>query len=89
MTLHILPGRLDTGAADGLHGALLDRVAQGQPLRLDGAAVEQVGLACLQLLISARRTAAALQLPFVIEHPSAALLEGISIAGLDALVETN
>lgn len=52
-----LPAILDIQAAEALRVQLLG--ARGQPLTIDGSAVERLGGLCLQVLLSARRTWAA------------------------------
>ena len=50
----VLAPVLDLRAAEPLKGELL--AARGQPLTLDGSAVERLGGLCLQVLLSAVRT---------------------------------
>lgn len=82
MTL-VLGSRLDTAAAGPLRQSLRKLVEQSQPLALDGSNVEQVGQACLQVLLAARTAAAAQGLPFSIAHPSTGLTEAAALAALD------
>lgn len=77
---------LDTAAAAPLRQELLDRLARGAPLRLDGAKVRRIGLACLQVLIAARAAAAAEGLAFAIVEPSDPLRTMATLAGLDAVL---
>jgi chemotaxis protein CheX len=87
MTSHSLPSVLDTAAAEPLHAALLARITQGTPLRIDGAAVERAGLACLQVLASARATAAAAGIGFALEGPSEPLRRMVALGRFDTLLE--
>lgn len=84
MTL-VLGPRLDTAAAGPLRQSLRKLIQQAQPLAVDGSAVEQVGQACLQVLMAARTAAAAQGLGFTIQHPSAGLAEAASLAAIDVL----
>lgn len=86
MTRHPLPTRLTTAVARPLARTLLENVGTRMPLSLDGAAVETVGQACLQVLVSARQTAIAQGLDFAIHDPSEALREGCALTGLDHLL---
>jgi len=86
LTAHSLAPVLDTNAAPPLRQALLDLIAAGDTISLDGAQVAQVGQACLQVLASAQATALAAAIDFELRHPSDALSAMISLAGLDDLV---
>lgn len=74
---------LNTAAADELRDALSDRIAAAAALSLDGAAVDRIGQACLQVLASARATAAAKGLRFRLDPRSDALAQMIALGGLD------
>jgi chemotaxis protein CheX len=87
-----LPPHLDLVAAAPLRSEILAR--RGQPLDLDGAAVQRMGGLCLQVLLSARNAWAADDQPFRLLAPSPALREAISTLGAEAaltdcLEETN
>ncbi len=73
---------LDTPAGGDLRQALRAAIAERQPLVIDGAGVEQIGLACLQVLAAARIAADGAGLPFRIANPSAPLLTMATLAGL-------
>ncbi|WP_263282704.1 STAS domain-containing protein [Sphingomonas nostoxanthinifaciens] len=62
------------------------RIAAGEPIALDGSAVEMLGQACLQVLASACRTAEARGLTFVVRGPSHALSEMCTLVGFDRLL---
>ncbi|NYD92132.1 STAS domain-containing protein [Sphingomonas melonis] len=79
----LLPETLDTSAASPLRIALLDRIDRGEPVHLDGSEVTRAGLACLQVLASARATAVEQDVEFRLEKPSEALARMIGLAGLD------
>jgi chemotaxis protein CheX len=78
-----LAATLNTAAADELRQALSERVAAMSALSVDGAAVDRIGQACLQVLASARATAAAQGLRFRLDPRSDALAQMIALAGLD------
>ena len=78
---------LDTSAAVPLRHALLGLIERGEALRLDGAEVARVGQACLQVLASARATAAARGLSFRLEPRSDALVRMVTLARLDAALD--
>jgi len=78
----LLPEILDTSAAVPLRIALLDRIDRGEPVLLDGSEVTRAGLACLQVLASARATAAEQDVAFRLDQPSEALARMIELAGL-------
>jgi chemotaxis protein CheX len=79
---------LDSSAAAALREELLAR--RGQPLALDGGAVERLGGLCLQVLLSAYRTWRADGAAFVLSPRSTALTEALArfgasdLAGADA-----
>jgi len=77
---------LDTTAAAPLRQALLDLIASGDAIALDGAQVTQAGQACLQVLASAQAMAASIRTDFELQNPSEALASMIALAGLDTLV---
>ncbi|MEH3047786.1 STAS domain-containing protein [Sphingomonas adhaesiva] len=80
-----LSTRLDTDAAAALRQSLRKLVDDAHPLTVDGSEVEQIGQACLQVLVAARRTATEQGLAFAIERPSPALVEAATLAALDIL----
>lgn len=88
MTAHPLPATLDTSAAGPLRHALLARVERAESLHLDGSEVVRIGQACLQVLASARATAVASGLGFRLDSRSDALTRMISLARLDAALDT-
>jgi chemotaxis protein CheX len=87
MPAHPLPAILDTSAAGPLRHALLARIEQSAPLHLDGAEVTRAGLACLQVLASARATAAAQGIGFRIDNASDPLTRMIALARLDVALD--
>jgi len=87
MTAHPLPSSLDTAAAAPLRLELLAQLAAGGPVVLDGSGVTRVGQACLQVLASARASAAGHGFAFAIADASTALREMASLAGVDAVLE--
>ncbi|MEH3107108.1 MAG: STAS domain-containing protein [Sphingomonas fennica] len=77
-----LPAILDTNAGGELRRRLRAAIGEGQSLVIDGSAVEQAGLACLQVLAAARIAADAAGLDFRIAAPSDSLKAMIALAGL-------
>jgi anti-anti-sigma regulatory factor len=86
MTRLPLPAMVDLPAAIRLADLL--RATKG-PLVLDAAAVERIGGAGLQLLLSAQATARGSGTDFAIEHPSAALCAAARTAGADRLLASD
>ncbi|MBB3692319.1 STAS domain-containing protein [Sphingomonas sp. BK580] len=80
---YVLPPRLDTAAAPPLRVALKKLVEQAQPLAIDGSAVEQIGQACLQVLIAARTAAAAQGQPFALTAVSIPFADAAALAAVD------
>jgi len=78
-----LPARCDRAAAEALLPELSARAAQG-PVEIDASAVQQVGQAMLQLLVSARRTGQGARI-----SPSPALIEAARLTGLEATLFTS
>jgi anti-anti-sigma regulatory factor len=78
MTAIILPPRCDRAAAAALLTELAAVQGSGR-IAIDGAQVEQVGQAMLQLLLSARRTGSGATIA-----PSPALAEAGRMTGLSA-----
>lgn len=64
---------LDIGAAERLHGRLLE--LRGHPLDIDASQVERLGGLCLQVLLSARNTWQSDGQPAVISQTSTAFDE--------------
>lgn len=71
-----LPARCDRAAAEALLPQLA-AAAPGDRIVIDGRQVDQIGLAVLQVLVSARRRAGGATI-----MPSGALLEAGRLAGL-------
>jgi hypothetical protein len=76
MTAIILPERCGRATAEALLPKLVAAMGSGQ-IEIDGSAVSQVGLAMLQLLVSARRTGQGAAIT-----ASRALLDAAQLAGL-------
>ena len=83
MTRIVLPALFDLPAALLLADTL--RADDGAVV-LDGAAVDRIGIAGLQLLLSAHATAAVTGRPIAIDAPSPALCTAARTAGADFLV---
>jgi anti-anti-sigma regulatory factor len=81
-----LPAVLDTPAAGELRTTLRQSIRGGQPLSLDGAGVERVGLACLQVLVAGKAAAARAGVNLSIVHPSQSLTDMATMAGLGTLL---
>lgn len=80
-----LSTRLDTDAAGPLRQSLRQLLDTAQPLTIDGGEVEQIGQACLQVLVAARRAATEQGLAYAVERPSPALTEAATLAALNVL----
>ena len=81
-----LPAVLNSAAAQPLADLLKERLADSEPVLLDGSAVSQLGQACLQVLLSARATAAGRELAFALNNPSETLSMMAGMSGcLDLL----
>ena len=78
-----LPAVLDIQAAEALRGQLLG--ARGQPLTIDGSAVERLGGLCLQVLLSAQRTWAADGQALAIDPASEAFTDQWNAFGAPAM----
>jgi anti-anti-sigma regulatory factor len=81
-----LAAELDVTAADALLGELQRRVAQRDPILMDGSAVERISTACMQVLAAAAIAAQASGLPFDTIAPSAVLRDAILDLGLGHLL---
>lgn len=79
-----LPPELTIAGADALKAALLTALVTGEPVELDGRAVQEVDAAGLQVLCAARRSAAArgVLLAFQKDGRSPALVQAVELAGL-------
>jgi len=84
--IELLPAVLDTAAARPLAEMLHERLTENEPLQLDGAAVTQIGQACLQVLLSARQAAAARNITLSVREPSEAMTLMVTLAGCGELV---
>jgi chemotaxis protein CheX len=81
-----LPAVLNSAAAKPLVDLLKERLADNEPIILDGSVVSQLGQACLQVLLSARATAAGRELAFAIHNPSEALSMMAEMSGCSGLL---
>lgn len=86
MTALSLAPVLDTSAATSLRQTLLDLIAAGDAIALDGSQVAQIGQACLQVLASTQAMATSIRTDFELQNPSEALTSMIALAGLNSLV---
>ncbi len=86
MDVIALPPVIDTPAAAPLRRTLLDAIAAGRALHIDGGAVERIGQAGLQVLAAAQATAAARGLAFRIAPSSPALDAMATLAALPILI---
>jgi anti-anti-sigma regulatory factor len=82
MPVHALPPVLDLACAEDLHQKLQEACAQDGPVTLNGAAVERVSTACLQLLVAAAISARARGLAFALHAPSPVLRAAVEDLGL-------
>ncbi len=81
--LHPLPAELTVGQSASLRSCLLNALAGGQPLALDGSCVAAVDTIGIQVLAAARQSAAAAGIEWRISAPSAALREHARAGGLE------
>jgi len=81
-----LPAVLNSAAAQPLLDLLKERLADNEPIILDGSAVSQLGQACLQVLLGARAAAGSRELTFIINNPSEALSMMADMAGCGELL---
>ena len=81
-----LPAVLNAAAAKPLLDLLKERLADNEPIVLDGSAVSQLGQACLQVLLGARAAADSRELAFTINNPSEALSMMVDVAGCSDLL---
>lgn len=88
MTMIPLPGHFDTRAAGELMPTLRVALSEGggDPVMLDGSPVERIGLAGLQLLLSARRAADAAGRDFILSPVSQPLLTAATLIGAEPLL---
>ena len=73
----MLPAELGLVAAEPLRAELASAIDAGIPLEIDGAAVERISTACLQVLLAAARAAARGDLSFRIVNPSQVLTDAV------------
>ena len=83
-----LPAVLNSAAAQPLVDLLKERLADNEPIALDGSAVSQLGQACLQVLLSVRAAAASRQLAFAINNPSDTLSMMTEMSGCSDLLQS-
>jgi len=81
-----LPAVLDTAAARPLADMLRERLTESEPLLLDGAAVTQLGQACLQILLGAQKAAKVREIALSVGNPSEAMIAMATLAGCADLV---
>jgi anti-anti-sigma regulatory factor len=75
-----LPPALDGSTAAALKSALLS--VRGKPVLVEGAAVERVGAAGLQILLAAVQVWREDGLEFTLSNPSTPLIDGFQLSGL-------
>ena len=80
------PAVLNAAAAQPLLDLFKERLADNEPLVLDGSAVSQLGQACLQVLLAARAAAGSREIAFMITNPSEALSTMAEMAGCSELL---
>lgn len=72
-----LPAELGLAAAEPLRAALVRAIDAGAALTIDGAAVERISTACLQVLLAAARAAERGGMAFRIINPSQVLSDAV------------
>jgi anti-anti-sigma regulatory factor len=83
----MLDADLRIGAAPALRETLLAALAAGEGLDIDASAVAQVDTAALQVLAAFSRDARAASVAVVWTGVSDSLRRGVSVLGLNALIE--
>jgi chemotaxis protein CheX len=81
-----LAAGLDTAAAQPLAEMLRERLTENEPILLDGSAVDQIGQACLQVLLGAQESAAARGIVLTISKPSDAMRNMVTLVGCSDLL---
>ncbi len=83
----MLPAELTIAKVGELRAALLEALASGEPVELDGRAVEDADVAGLQVLCAAHHSAAdrGVRLTFRAGGRSPALVRAVELAGLSRL----
>ncbi|UMM07173.1 STAS domain-containing protein [Gluconobacter frateurii] len=84
MDVFCLPELLETGAAFDL---LEHLKALPEDILLDGADVKRLGGRCLEILLSARKTALARNNRFIIQNPSPELEKSLVLLGAKGLLD--
>lgn len=82
-----LAADLRIAAAPALRDALLAALAAGEAVQIDGQAVTHVDTAALQVLAAFSRDARAAGLPVTWAGASDPLQRGVSVLGLNALID--
>jgi len=82
MTAILLPAIMDKGSLPPLAREMAEQCDKGLPLVVDGSKVGRIGLAGLQLLVSAVFAARDKDLAFEISAPSDELMGAASLSGL-------
>jgi anti-sigma B factor antagonist len=80
-----LPAELTIYHASETGALITARLAEGGDLELDASAVAEVDAAGIQLLLAARRHAAAWDRGFSLLHPTAELQAALTLLGLSSL----
>jgi phospholipid transport system transporter-binding protein len=83
----VLDSDLRIGAAPGLREALLEKLALGEAVRLDGSAVAQVDTAALQVLGAFVRDARARDIEIQWHGASDTLRKGVVLLGLNETIQ--
>lgn len=76
----LLAAKLDTNATTELRDALV--AAQDEDVVVDGGAVQMIGGACVELLLSAAAVWRAAGHGFCLENPSSQMLDDLGTLGL-------
>ncbi len=78
-----LPAFFDMRTLDATRDMLVSAFEQQRGVTLDAAQVERMGTVCVQLMMSAARTAQVAQVPFLITNASSLFLNVLKELGLD------
>ncbi len=80
----ILPETFDRGAAQALVEEFNTAMRDGSSIVVDASAVERIGQAGLQLLLSAQKSARLSEITLAIKDPSDVLTEAAALTGLSS-----
>ena len=86
MSAIILPGTMDKGALPEVAREMAHLCDKGEPLMIDGSKVSRIGLAGLQLLVSAALAANDRSIEFKLTSVSEELAGAATLSGLGVML---